>query len=53
MIIADLLQVFKKDLQFFIKHDFVYQWQAKQFKVCIKHFPKDVVVSVVDFAKNY
>ena len=35
MITADLLQVFKKDLQFFIKHDFVYQWQAEQFKVCI------------------
>ena len=28
-------------------------WQANQFKTCIFDFSNDVVVSLVDFAKNY
>ena len=37
----------------FIKNNFVYSWQADQFKTCISNFPNDVVVSVLDFAENY
>ena len=37
----------------FIKHNFVYRWQAEQFKNCLSVFPDDTIVSVVDFAENY
>ena len=40
-------------LQNFIKHNFVYKWQAEQFKECLRVFPEDVVDSIVDFAENY
>ena len=49
----DLVEKFRVKFQNFIKHNFVYQWQATQFKNCVTEFPSDVIVSVVDFAENY
>ena len=49
----DLVSLFVVSLGKFIKHNFIYSWQAHQFKNCISDFPNDVVVSVVDFAENY
>ena len=49
----DLASPFLVSLGKFIKHNFIYSWQAHQFKTCIFDFPNDVVVSVVDFAENY
>ena len=37
----------------YIRHNFVARWQSQQFKDCIQRFPRDVVVSVIDFAENY
>lgn len=45
--------MFKDHLKKYIMHNFVYRWQAEQYKECIQSFPEDVVVSVVDFAENY
>lgn len=50
---TELLCWFKDHIKQFIKHNFVYRWQAKQFKLCLGTFPDDVVVSVIDFAENY
>ena len=50
---GQLLVLFREHLSKFIKHNFVYRWQAEQFKECLHTFPEDVVVSVVDFAENY
>ena len=36
----------------FIKHNFTYKWQANQYRECLKMFPFDTIVSVVDFAEN-
>jgi hypothetical protein len=40
-------------LQHFVKHNFVARWEDKHFKKCIKYFPANIVVSIVDFAENY
>ena len=37
----------------FITHNFVTQWEAEQYRVCLATFPPSSVVSVVDFAENY
>ncbi len=36
-----------------MKHNFVVCWEDKQFKVCLKSFSNQSVVSIVDFADNY
>ena len=43
----------KPKLQAFVTHNFVARWEDAQFKKSIRSFPKDTVVSVVDFAENY
>jgi hypothetical protein len=48
-----LLEYMRPKLQYFVKHNFVAKWQDLQFKACIKTFPINSVVSVVDFAENY
>ena len=51
---ADVLfDYLKPKLQAFVTHNFVAQWEDAQFKKSIRLFPKDTVVSVVDFAENY
>ena len=49
----ELLILFKDHLKKFVWHNFIYRWQAEKMKECILRFPEDVVVSVVDFVKNY
>ena len=43
----------KPKLQAFVTHNFVARWEDAQFKKSIRTFPKDTIVSVVDFAENY
>lgn len=49
----DFTSYFEKHLTTYIRHNFIARWQAQQFKECIQRFPRDVVVSVIDFAENY
>lgn len=50
---ATFISLFSAHLTSFIKHNFVFRWQAQQFKDCLLKFPSNVVVSVIDFAENY
>lgn len=49
----EMLDYLKLKLQHFVKHNFVVQWEDKQFKAWLKSFPKDNIVLVVDFVENY
>ena len=49
----EFLELLKTKLKLFITHNYVAQWQGQQFKNCLLWFPDDVIVLVVDFAKNY
>ncbi len=49
---SELLEYMKPKLQFFVHHNFVARWQD-MIKYCLENFPNDVVVSVVDFTRNY
>ena len=53
MLPRELLQVYQYHLKKYIIHNFIFRWQAQQFKDSISLFPDNVVVSVVDFAENY
>jgi hypothetical protein len=37
----------------FVHQNFVSRWQDQQFKECLKHFPSDTIISMIDFAENY
>ena len=50
---AAFLSLFSAHLTRFIRHNFLFCWQAKQFKDCLLKFPSNVVVSVGDFVENY
>jgi len=50
---TELIEYFKPKLQFFVQHNFVARWQDQKFKNCLRSFPQDNIVSIVDFAKNY
>lgn len=52
-ILDEMLDYLKLKLRHFVKHNFVVQWEDKQFKAYLKSFPKDNIVSVVDFTENY
>ena len=49
----EFIDYLKPKLDFFVKHNFVARWEDKQFRECLKSFPQDSVVSIVDFAENY
>jgi hypothetical protein len=49
----EFIEYFKPKLQNFVKHNFVSRWQDKQFKAFIVSFPRNTIVSSMDFAKNY
>jgi hypothetical protein len=49
----EFIDYMKPKLQHFIKHNFVAKWEDKHFKKCIKHFPTNIMVYVLHFAKNY
>lgn len=40
-------------LEMFFTHNFVSKWKNKKFKECLFTFPKDVVISVINFVENY
>ena len=47
-----MASLFVVSLGKFFKYNFIYSWQAHQFKTCISDFPNDGVASVVDFAEQ-
>jgi hypothetical protein len=49
----DFIEYLQPKFQHFVKHNFVARWEDKHFKQCIKSFPTNIVVSMVDFAKKY
>lgn len=49
----EFIDYLKPNLDFFVKHNFVARWEDKQFRECLKSFPQDSGVSIVDFAENY
>ncbi len=49
----EFIDYLKPKLQHFVKHNFVAWWEDKQFNKSIKSFPTNIVVSIVDFAKNF
>lgn len=50
---CNFIAYLKAKLKAFIIHNFVQRWQDSKFKECLITFPKDVVLSVIDFAENY
>ncbi len=50
---SEFIEYFKPKLQNFVKHNFVSKQQDKQFKAPIVSFPKNTIVSIVDFVENY
>ena len=48
----EFLHYFKPKLDF-VKHNFVAKWKDKHFRDCLKSFPKDTMVSIVNFVENY
>ena len=49
----DFKSYFEKHLATYIRHNFIARWQSQQFKDCIQRFPRDVVVSIIEFAEKY
>ncbi len=49
----EFIEYFKTKLQKHFRHNFVSRWQDKQFKAFVLSFPRNIVVSIVDFTKNY
>jgi hypothetical protein len=43
----------KPNLQKIIKHNFVAHWQDFQCRLDISNLPENVILSHIDFAKNY
>ena len=48
-----LVSEFKKHLREFIPRNIRSYWQNLQLKECINNLSNDVVVSIIDFGKNY
>jgi hypothetical protein len=48
-----LVNSLKPKLQAFVRHTFVAKWKDKQFKACLASFPKDTMVSIINYAENY
>jgi hypothetical protein len=49
----DLISYMKPKLTEFITHNFIAQWQDCKFKEMLKAFPKDAMLSCIDFSENY
>jgi hypothetical protein len=47
------LQYMRPQLTRFITHNFIAQWQAEQYRVCLAIFSLASILSVVDFAEDY
>lgn len=53
VVVGEFTKLLKERTKSFIKHNFTYRWQADQYRECLKVFPTNTIVSVVDFAENY
>jgi len=51
--IDEFIDYMKPKLQHFVRHNFVMRWENEHFKNCIKFFPTNIMVSIVDFIENY
>jgi hypothetical protein len=51
--VDEFIDYMKPKLQHFVRHNFVARWENKHFKNCIKFFPTNTMVSIVDFTENY
>ena len=51
--VGEFTMLLQEQTKSFIKHNFTYRWQADQYRECLKVFPTNTIVSVVDFAENY
>ncbi len=51
--IDEFIDYMKPKLQHFVGRNFVAKWEDKHFNNCIKSFPANTVVSIIDFIKNY
>jgi len=49
----EFIEYMQPKLQHFVKHNFVARWENKHFKRCIKYFPTNTMVSIVDFIENF
>ena len=47
------LQYMRPRLTRFITHNFIVQWQTKQYRVCLATFPLASILSIVQFVENY
>ena len=51
-VVVGRIHLFSDHLKSFIKHNFIFRWQAQQFKDCLLKFPSNVVLSVVDLQRT-
>lgn len=49
----ELITYLKPKLTEFIVHNFIAQWQDSKFKEILVEFPKDAMISCIDFSENY
>ena len=47
-----MMMLHKRTLKF-INNNFVYRWQAEQFKICLSVFLDDTIILVINFVENY
>lgn len=53
LVVGEFTKFLQDQTKSFIKHNFTYRWQDDQYRECLKVFPADTIISVVDFVKNY
>ncbi len=51
--IAKKIAYLRPKLRKFIVHSYVTRWQDEQYKVCLKSFPCESILSIIDFVENY
>ncbi|CAM6085314.1 unnamed protein product [Calypogeia fissa] len=50
---AIFMEKVKSTMPKFVIHNFQYRWQVEEYKRCLALFPKRVIMSSIDFSKNY
>jgi hypothetical protein len=50
---VELIEFMKPKLSFFVKHNFLATWQDAKFKEQLSNLPGHIVLTCVDFSKNY
>lgn len=51
--VSVFMDVVRTTMAQFIVHNFVYRWQAEEYKRCLAEFPKGTVISSIDYSENY